>query len=217
MGQMRPRACCRRDVANHDGERRSRPLPGAPARQLRTATPGAGAARSGPCISGPSSISLPGLNMFPTSRVGPSSSVDRNRGAERKADHPRRGFQFPDLRLKSTRRLADRRPQSKNCKFFFQVERSPCRNPFWSFLPSLVTSIFVCSMITSNRPPPGAEVLLENDRSETNQIVLLRSTRGSGFSFVPTCEVPRPGSRRFLNRLTLPRPPRTRYSHWKIE
>src|SRR5271157_240051 len=151
MVPPRPRACCRRDVANHDGDY-SRPWPAAPARQLRSARAGADSARSGPSISGPSSISLPGLNLFPTSRVGPSSSVDRNRGAERKADHPRREFQFPGLRLKSTRRLADRRSQPKNCKFFFRVERSPCRNPFWSFLPNLVTSVSVYRRINTGRP-----------------------------------------------------------------
>src|SRR5271157_4235509 len=44
---------------------------------------------------------------------------------------------------------------------------------------------------------------------------ITRPTRGSGFSFFSTGDVPRPGSRRFFNHLTLPRPPRTRYSHRK--
>ncbi len=172
MVPPRPRACCRRDVANHDGDY-SRPLSAAPARQLRSATSGAGAARSGPLISGPSSISLPGLNMFPTSRVGPSSSVDRNRGAERKADHPRRGFQFPDLRLKSTRRLDDRRPQARNCKFFFQVEPSPCRKPLWSFLPK------TCNFCICVQEDQLKAVLKPSDSSTTAAHTLFSSKKPS--------------------------------------
>ena len=49
--------------------------------------------------------------------------MDRNRGAEQKADHPRRGFQFPDLRLKSTRRLDERRPGARILSFFLKSRR----------------------------------------------------------------------------------------------
>ena len=123
-----------------------------------------GAPRSGPSVSRPSSISLPGLNIFPTSRVGPSSTVNRNRGAEREADHPRRGFQFPDLRLKSTRRLDDWRSRARNCKIFFQVVWLECRNPLWSFLPRPCK---FCICVQRNRfgvpplmPLDGAKIVL---------------------------------------------------------
>src|SRR5271166_5116448 len=105
--------------------------------------------------------------MFPTSRVGPSSSVDRNRGAERKADHPRRGFQFPELRLKSTRRLDDRRPQARNCKFFFSSRAVTIPQP-----------LMVVLTLTDTRTGTRNDSLKLPD--ETG---ITRPTRGSGFSF----------------------------------
>ena len=70
-GRMQQGAYCRPDVTNHDGDCRSRPLPASPVRQSRSAAPGASAARSGPLISAPSSISLPGLTCSRHPGSGP--------------------------------------------------------------------------------------------------------------------------------------------------
>ena len=48
----------------------------------------------------------------------------------------------------------------------------------------------ICVQENQHRPPPDASVFLENGRSETNQIVLLRSARGSGFSFFLLAKCP---------------------------
>src|SRR5262245_42329044 len=84
--------------------------------------PSEGVKRLGPSLAGPSSISLPGLKLFPTSRVGPSLSVDRKHDAERLDPFPRREFQFPDLRLKSTRRLAEWRTLGEFLNFFLKLD-----------------------------------------------------------------------------------------------
>ena len=89
-GPIRSKVTCKRDEAHHA----LWPLQPASGSRVRACgcepgSPGTGAAGSGPSLSGPSSISLPGLKTFPTSRVGPSSSVDRKHGAERQVDLPR--------------------------------------------------------------------------------------------------------------------------------
>ena len=139
----------RRDAASHD-EHRNPPRRVRKAGRLRSTTPGVGGARSGPVLSGPSSISLPGLKMFPTSGVGPSSSVERKDGAERKGNLPRRGFQFPDLRLKSTRRLAERRREAKNCNFFFQAASARRRSLTGNSYQTLLSLHCPCKMIPPN-------------------------------------------------------------------
>src|SRR5208337_5656781 len=104
--------------------------------RLRVAAPDEGAAQSGPVRLRPFSISLPGLKRSRHPGSGPRHPVDRKLGAEREADRPRRGFQFPGLRLKSTRHLAEWRSTARNCKSFFQVVRWRCRSRLWKVLPS---------------------------------------------------------------------------------
>jgi hypothetical protein len=49
------------------------------------------------------------------------------------ADLPRRGFQFPDLRLKSTRRLDERRMLGEILKFFLKSSRGSTASRLGNF------------------------------------------------------------------------------------